>query len=628
MGIFERIINGIKFSKLSNPKMPAQKGKDQLTEVTALRIESQDLTVGALFKDFYSVPDFQREYVWKREQVERLLQDVYDEFYDDEARILTGPEYFLGSIVACRSEDGTFQLIDGQQRITTLYLILCVVRDMLVVVGEQSKVLESQIADAATDPRTYEEVERFRVTLQYDDSEGVLDKIATGDSDLEKLPEKTASVRNILSAYRDIREFLAINLGTDPKRLREFHGALTTRIKLIRIVTPSIANALKVFETVNDRGVGLDAMDLLKNLLFMRTSSEDYPKLKERWKRLVDLLDRSGEKPLRFLRYYIMAHHEIDTRRGIREDEIYDWFVKNAVVSGIDADPLGFLEKLIECAHAHTQFLSCKDAIGRDSRYLRNLALLGGALRQQYILLMAGRSLPSDVFDKLCLAIENLIFCYIITREPTKTFERNFARWSSDLRSVEDAEGLDTFLLKYFFPDMQGRSERFDFAFQELTQNRIQRYRMRYILAKLTQYIEEQAWGSPAHTNLNNYIGKNLEIEHILPTNPTNEVRATFDKQDEYDDYLGRLGNLTLLEKTINSSVSNNSFVDKAQGYRQSTFLLTKSLVEKPQVGVNTQLNRAVVDLLQFEKWDSSAIEDRQRMLAKLARNVWGMDQR
>jgi hypothetical protein len=76
------------------------------------------------------------------------------------------------------------------------------------------------------------------------------------------------------------------------------------------------------------------------------------------------------------------------------------------------------------------------------------------------------------------------------------------------------------------------------------------------------------------------------------------------------------------------ASVSNGSFVEKAPGYRQSAFLLTKSLVEKPQVGVNTQLNRAVADLAQFEKWSSSAIEQRQEMLTKLARKVWAVPER
>ena len=113
-----------------------------------------------------------------------------------------------------------------------------------------------------------------------------------------------------------------------------------------------------------------------------------------------------------------------------------------------------------------------------------------------------------------------------------------------------------------------------------------------------------------------------------MPSHPRTDVRTTFDKIDEYDDYVTRLGNLTLLEKTINSSVSNGSFTEKISGYQQSVFLLTKSLVEKPQVGVNTQLNRAVAELEQFEKWNSSAIERRQEMLVQLARKVWGVSER
>src|SRR5579875_1523458 len=146
-----------------------------MPEAQTFKIESQDLSVGDLFKDFYSVPDFQREYVWQREQVEKLLQDIHDEFYDEDGKVVPGPEYFLGSIVACKSQDGTFELIDGQQRVTTLYLILCVIRDILKELGGVArKVLDAQIAAAALDPRTFQEVERFRVALLYEDSRGVL----------------------------------------------------------------------------------------------------------------------------------------------------------------------------------------------------------------------------------------------------------------------------------------------------------------------------------------------------------------------------------------------------------------------------------------------------------------------
>ena len=172
---------------------------------------------------------------------------------------------------------------------------------------------------------------------------------------------------------------------------------------------------------------------------------------------------------------------------------------------------------------------------------------------------------------------------------------------------------------------MRKRSSGFDFAFQELNQNIIQQYRMRYILAKLTQFIEENAWGNPVYAHLDGYMDGAVHVEHILPQKPDQTVKAAFDKSLEYEDYKVRLGNLTLLEKTINTSISNGSYSQKKAGYQQSTFLLTRSLIDKPQVGANTQLNRAVEDLKQFQDWNSKAIEDRQTMLAELARKVWAI---
>ncbi len=442
----------------------------------------------------------------------------------------------------------------------------------------------------------------------------------------ESIPETTDSVRHILKAYRTIQEFLRINFDSDPARVRPFLAAFTHRVKLIRIITPNITHALKVFETINDRGVGLNAMDLLKNLLFMKTSSKDYPKLKDRWKLLIDSLNRCREKPLRFLRYYIMSQYEIEGSKGVlREDEIYQWFVENTKVTGIEKEPLKFVDDLVARSRDYSNFVEKKDPQGTPNRYLNNIALLSGAARQHFVLLLAGHHLPPELFTELCRQIENLFFAYIITREPTKNFERNFARWSVELRDVQDTEGLKAFLDKYFKPDLTSRSNAFDFAFRELSQARIQQYRLRYILAKLTQYVEEQAWGNPAHTQLNQYVNNAVHIEHILPQTPTADVRTAFDKTAEYFRYMQKLGNLTLLEKTINTSISNGPYDAKKHGYGQSSFLLTKSLVMKPQVGVNTQLNRAVDDLRQFDSWDSAAIDERQQMLGTLARKVWQM---
>lgn len=592
------------------------------------KIESNDLTISDVFKDFYTVPDFQREYVWQPENVEKLLQDVHDELYDENGRLIEGPEYFLGTIVGCKDEGGIYRLIDGQQRVTTLYLILCAARDAFIELKGQQLALDivnAQLANTYFDAKTGEPIQRHRLTLQYEDSDGILEKIVKRSESISSINSNTDSVTNILAAYEAISVFFQERFGEKVSELSKFIAAFTNRTKLIRIVTPSITNALKVFETINDRGVWLNAMDLLKNLLFIKTSTSDYPRLKQKWKMLIDSLDASGEKPMRFLRYYLMANYPIE--HVIREDEIYDWFSKNTEICGIDKNPLGFSDELIECAKAYESFIDGKNVDGKDNRFLQNIMLLSGALRQQNILLIAARKLNAPQFEKLCRAIENLIFCYLVTREPTRNFEYNFSKWAAELRVVKTDKQLDEFLQKYFISYMESRAKQFDYAINELDTNNMQQYRLKYVLAKLSQYIEENAWGRSQHAQLSGYTDKTIHIEHILPQTPEPEVKAAFDKPDQYDGYVSKLGNLTLLEKTINTSISNGPYDRKVPGYKQSCFLLTKSIAEKPQIGQNTSLNRAVEKLVSFDKWDSNSIETRQRILGELARKVWDISE-
>ncbi|MCZ0942568.1 MAG: DUF262 domain-containing protein [Gammaproteobacteria bacterium] len=233
-------------------------------------IQSQDINVDNVFKSFYAVPDYQREYVWETEQIEQFLGDINGELADEAA---TAPEYFIGSIVVCPSpsDDGVMELIDGQQRMTTLFLSLCAIRDRFKDLEEKPPgALKPQIAAISTDLHGQDQF-RYRLDLQYEDSGDVLEKIGAEEWD-GLVKRRTRSVSNIANAYEVVGEFLRSEFGNDIKRLKSFYGYLNHKVKLIRIETQDVAKALKVFETINDRGVGLDSMDLLKNLLFMNTS--------------------------------------------------------------------------------------------------------------------------------------------------------------------------------------------------------------------------------------------------------------------------------------------------------------------------------------------------------------------
>ena len=104
---------------------------------------------------------------------------------------------------------------------------------------------------------------------------------------------------------------------------------LANNVVFIQIST-DVSSALKIFETINERGVGLNPMDLLKNLLFAQVKQTQFSQLKDEWKKITKPLEKGKEKPLRFLRYFLMANYVIKNERGdavVREDEIYDWFI-------------------------------------------------------------------------------------------------------------------------------------------------------------------------------------------------------------------------------------------------------------------------------------------------------------
>lgn len=135
--------------------------------------------------------------------------------------------------------------------------------------------------------------------------------------------------------------------------------------------------------------------------------------------------------------------------------------------------------------------------------------------------------------------------------------------------------------------------------------------------------MDNLAWFPSTH-DLTGYLEPAVHVEHILPEVASPAVLKNWDlDKSEYSRYVERLGNLALLEQTINTSVSNGDYASKIEAFGESKFLLTKSIFNKPHVGANTQFNKAVEGLVQFATWDSAAIAARQTMLAMLAKSVW-----
>lgn len=588
------------------------------------KINNDSLNIDGIFKNFYLVPDYQREYVWQNKNAEQLLQDVLDEYNGNKES-----EYFIGSIVVCKTKDNKFELIDGQQRLTTTFIILNAFKARLNFYGQDTSAINSYLFASKINYDGKQEF-LYRLNLQYENMSGVIENIVNGTENEIDTDNISSSGKNILNVYECVKVFLENNFK-NVDELRGFFGYFINKIVLIQIETPNISDALKIFETINERGIGLDPMDLLKNLIFRQVNKENFGLLSTEWKKITKSLDKENEKPLRFLRYFIMSNYTVKNSRGeeiIREDEIYEWINKKENIEQCNyiEKPLEFVNFMNKNVEAYINFINGKDAYGEDNEALNNINNLGGSgFRQHLILLLSARNLDKELFSALVKQIENLLFYYTITKEPTKILERTFSKWTKIIRNIKTKEDLNNFIETEIKKEIDDKQSDFENAFRYLNLKSLQGYRIKYILSKITQFVDREFFGSQEYNKkLDSYINKGVEVEHILPNTAKQEIVDLYN--GEYENYKIKLGNLTLLEKPINIVASNGYFDTKKKEYAKSSFYLTSSMVELKEVGKNTSINRVNKYLKSFDNWDKNSIDERQEILLNLSKEIWKVE--
>jgi len=583
------------------------------------------------------VPDYQREYVWTEKEVQQLLQDIDEEFDVGERR-----EYFIGTVlVSPTQQKNHFEVIDGQQRLTTFFLLLCAMRQRFT--GEPqyplfTGLLSTSYTDSGGNLKT-----SLKLEPRYEHAGELMNRIVAIDADPQTTRSKVAaagipkfgSLENLLNAYGTIHGFLDANYK-DMEALRKYWGYLANNVVFIQIST-DISSALKIFETINERGVGLNPMDLLKNLLFTQVKPVEFTRLKDEWKKITAPLERNKEKPLRFLRYFIMANYKVKNSRSdgvVREDEIYDWLTDkdNAALCDYRNDPFGFVRKITRNVDRYIAFTEGRGNDGAPSLVMETLQqLCGAAFSLHYVLLLAAANFPKELFDHFVRQLESFLFYYIFTKTPTKDLERSFSVWADELREISEIADpkmqksrLNEFVTERFQKSIDGKEAELSDTLKRYVLGSMQQYRTRYLLAKLTQHVEMAFKGMSVPGSLAEFTA--LEIEHILPDNPEPELRASFAETNPgkgYDEHKVRLGNLTLLEKPINIVAGNGFFDEKKAEYASSGNYLTRSIAGLSVVGKNSSITRINEKLRAFASWSAHDIEARQEMLIALGKEVW-----
>ena len=576
-------------------------------------IKYNDHSISSAFKDHYIVPDYQREYVWNDEQVEQLLFDLLDAYNTDNKKA-----YFLGTIVTYDS-GSQFELIDGQQRLTTFFVLLCAIKRIYISLGEPTSVIDNLVY-SPTMNNDGDVINLYHLQLQYEDAGNCLELIEKGEGRPNYL---TQSGERLFDAFKTIQDFLNERFS-DLASLKKFVVFLLNKTSFIRIETYDIADALKIFETINQRGKGLDPMDLLKNMIFRQVDRSKFKELNMNWKSITRSLEKIDEKPLRFLRYFIMANYDTSGEKDgiLREDQIYTWLTNNNEQCHYEEAPFQFVQKMAQNVDL---YVKCRvpDGTQGGNVHLKNIALLAGKSYKLHLMLMlAASNMNADALAKFKAVLESVVYYTVINKIATNVTERTFALWCKDVRNIVTPEDLDGFVNCTIIPTVNDWKMNNKSNFLRLGLNSMQQYRIKFILGKITAYVDALRLGKTTIEDLTVYTQTAVEIEHIMPQTCTDKVQYDLD-EEEFAVYIHRLGNLTLLENSINKSIHNDNYANKSIAYKQSKFYITSSLSALVNQGQDTAINRTNLLLSAWPDWNKQAIEERQEMLYRLSEMIW-----
>lgn len=595
-----------------------------------MEIKAQVQNISKLKDYFFIVPDYQREYVWKvDDQVEQFLVDIDNEF-EPGAKVQSS--YFMGSIIIVKN-DNKHDVIDGQQRLTTIVLMLCAFRDVMKVLSLDET--QANYLKAISEWLSSFDVEagkvQLRLELQYEESKDFLSVLIQGQNNSG---EMSASIQKMLGAYERIKEELESYLRKSVEALTEFAAYFLTKIDLVVIESENLSSALKIFETINQRGASLNAMDLIKNLLFSKASPQEFSKIKDKWKELTAHLQRSREddKPLRFLRYFLMARYHDGI---LREDDIYKWVIspEGAAALNYETKPYAVAVELEKIAKRYADLVLATE-LRQDGGDYPDVTCIGFInkyrSRQHLVLLLAlDNSAPNSSLNYLARQIESFFFFNNTLGIQAKDNERLFTQWATKLRGLKDEVAISVAVQETILRELVGKVAEFKERFLNIRHSAYDPgYRLRFVLGRMENTLLSQA-GMPR-------VGLKLidamQVEHILPQTPKNGVipehyAASF---NEYQILVYRLGNVTLLESTINQAVNNfndlNSgwFRLKQNEYANSSLLSTKLLDNNFSIGKDTAINRLKSQYnFEFEQWGKADIEKRQFILLELALETW-----
>lgn len=568
--------------------------------------DPKTLTVGSLLDGYYSIPRFQRPFNWTEAQVEDLMLDIFAS-----PKQTAEDGYFLGSIVTIRRDPSTstlddpYILIDGQQRLTTLSLVLLML--LPLVEAERTGDAESR-QDRVVRARA-----RLRERRQEAHSGGWINtaklRLQPKDADVfERLINDPAAVdHEDLAAHRIILAAKAIRQQIEQLHISSFSGDLSfasammdmlcDRVSLVRINADSESAGFRLFEAMNDRGLDLSAADLIKNKLLARCRDADSDAVLKDWQQVLDKV--GSDDIIGFLRTYWIA-----TNGFVRKNKLYDAY-KTKLSKESASEIRQFSRDLVRGA----DFYSTMEKPNLGRRKSKDRELAGILMRLKYYNAKSFRPafLAAQLFrgSDAAFLIRVARLCESITVRWSVVAKKNAnaleGMYSALAKRIRESSGEISELIPA--EELAGvpDDKALESGFVGADTSAIKQWFA--VLEALNRRIDDD------DVELNLWATTGIHVEHIMPQQPSDEVIPLYGctSQSEVERWCGSVGNLTLLGGRRNRRISNGAYSGKRDVLAGSGVRMTREIGER------------------FHRWTPAEIEKRAKEMAKLAVAVFSL---
>ena len=594
-----------------------------------------------LQNNHYEVDYYQRDYKWQEKHVNELLTDLIDAFYehykesDPRTEVSKYGSYFLGSIIIC-NKDGKKYIVDGQQRLTTITLLLIYIYHRLKENNfeDQFSKIHSLILSDVFGQKTF--------NMSIEERNKCMEKILKGEEFSNNNGNISESEENLYSRYEDILEFDELK-EMDEKKFLYFSDWLIEKVYFVEITTEGEEDAYRIFETMNDRGLSLTPVEMLKGYMLTRIS--DLDKRKEatsRWETLVEEL-RKKEKDLDADAFKVFLRSKyaetIRERKVAAEPKDFDkigtefhrWVKDNEEELGLKEgdDFYNFITH--DLSFYFKEYQKIKDAELHQAEGLVPIfynSCLEFTLQDILLLAPILREDSQDVIRRKFYLTSTFLDILLVRRiwnfKSISYSTMNYFIFitAKAIRNKSTDELGD--ILKKILED-KIREDDLSFSNSFYLNQRNKKF-AKYILARITDFVETQSGNS---SKFEEYIAKRskYEIEHVL-AHSFEQYKENFTSETEFEEYRNKLGALLLLPKSFNASYGALPYEEKLEYYFGQN-LLAKSLHPKcyeHNPGFITFINNNNLPFRPYEKYNKQAIEERQELQSKIAELIWSSE--